>query len=367
MITVFNYHQSDDEMFNTIVDAVGESVRLTVENKRDEKYDEMQRDICSNVAKYIVKDNPRYSKEFEKKGSEILKNANVTKNQTVRENFNAVIAEIINVAIPTTASKAFGDTFMEMHQVGWGDTARFLISSNDLFQVNEIAEGVLRGVLQPIYNDEITVNCGTMEVATSIDWYAVASGNFDWGMFGQRAGASFGGYIMLKAIGALASATTNLGAAYTAAGVTTSQWSSIVERVSSANGGATVYGIGTLNALNKAIPATVGLQYGLGNEVAKEGFLDKYLGARLVPIDQVIVPGTVNTTAQLAIPNDTIYLIATDQYKPVKVVFEGDSVVIETVPQRTTDKTYGVSMQMKIGVAAIVGSKFGAITLPQGD
>lgn len=365
MITVFNYRQSDDEIFNTIVDGVAESIRFTLEEKRDDKYDEMQRAICSNIAKYIVKDTPRYAKDFEQKGSEILKNGNVTRNQTVRDNFNAVIAQIINVAIPTTTSKVFGDSFMEMHQVGWGDTARFLISSNDLFQVNEIAEGVLRGVLQPIYNDEITVNCGTMEVATSIDWYAVASGNFDWGMFGKRAGASFGGYILLKAIGALASATTDLGAAYTAAGVTTTQWSTIVERVSSANGGATVYGLGTLNALNKAIPSEVGLQYGLGTEVAKEGFLDKYLGARLVPIDQVIVPGTVNSTAQLAIPNDTIYLIATDQYKPVKVVFEGDSVVVENVPNRTSDKTYTVSMQMKIGVAAVVGSKFGTITLSE--
>lgn len=363
MIRTFEYKKSEDKMFNDIVDGVLESVNQSLQGITDRKaYDELQENINSNIAKYIVNDT-HFASQFEQKGREILKSPKVTRSAAVRENFNAVIAQIINVIIPTTASRAFGETFMDIHQVGWGDTARFLISSNDLFQVNEIAEGIRRGVLQPIYNNEITVNCTTIEVATSIDWYAVASGNFDWGNFGMRAGRSFEGYTMLKAIAALTSATTELGAAYSAAGVTTAQWSTLVETVSSANGGASVYGIGTLNALNQAIPSTVGLQYGLGAEVAKEGFLDKYLGAKLVPIDQVIVPGTVNTTAQLAIPTDMIFLVATDQYKPVKVVYEGDSVVVETDAVRTTDKTYCIGVQMKIGVAAVVGSKFGTITL----
>lgn len=364
MTSVFNYIKSDEAIFNDIVDGVVESVRYTMEGAQHaQEYKTLQSDINENVAKYLTSDT-RFAAKYEEQGKEILKNPMVTKNSEVRSKFDAVIAQIINVTIPTTASRVYGETFMDVHQIGWGDTARFLISSNDLFKVNEVAEGIRRATLQPVYNNEMTVNCGTIEVATSIDWYAVASGNFDWGMFGMRAGRSFEGYIMLKAIAAMASATTELGVAYSAAGVSTDQWTTLVDRVSAANGGAAVYGLGTLNALNKIIPATVGLQYGLGEEVAKRGYLDRYLGARLVPIDQVIVPGTINTTAQLAIPTDVVYLVAAEQYKPIKVVFEGDSVVCEAIPEYTNDKTYGIRIQMKVGVAAVVGSKFGTITLP---
>ena len=59
-----------------------------------------------------------------------------------------------------------------------------------------------------------------------------------------------------------------------------------------------------------------------------------------------------------------IFMVAADHYKPVKVVFEGSSVAVEWDPKETTDKTYRIGVQMRIGVAAIVGSYAGYITLP---
>lgn len=363
MMTMFNYNRSDDELFNNIVDSVNESVRQSLSGITDRKaYDENQATINEAIAKYVVS-GTRYEAKFESEGPSILRNPNVVKNKTVKENFDAVIAEIINSAIPLTTSEQFGDSFMDVRQIGWGDTARFLISSNDLFKVNEIAEGVQRGILQPIYNNEVTVNCGPIQIATGVDWYLVVSGNFDWGNFGMRAGRSFNGYIMLKAIAALATAIGTQSAAYTQAGVASNTWGALVQRVSAANGGAPVYALGTLVALNQAVPSTVGLQYGLGNEVAKEGFLDKYLTAKLIPFDQFIVPGTVNSTADLGIKDDKIYMVAADSYKPVKVVYEGKSVVVEEDPITTTDKFYGISVTYRVGVAGVIGSKIGIITL----
>jgi hypothetical protein len=48
--------------------------------------------------------------------------------------------------------------------------------------------------------------------------------------------------------------------------------------------------------------------------------------------------------------------------RPIKVVFEGQNVVVETVATETADKTMGMNIQMRIGISAVVGSKFGAIT-----
>lgn len=364
MVATFNYNQSDEAIFNDIVDGSIESLHLYSEGVKDRKsYDELQKDISSNVAKYLT-EGTRYAAKFDECGSEVLRNPNVTRNKDIREKFNAVIAEIINSAIPTTVSHRFGEEFMEVRQIGWGDTARFLISSNELFQVNEIAEGILRGVLQPIFNDEITVNASPIEIATSIDWYQVAAGNFDWGQFGFRAGRSFEGYILLKGMAAMASGTFNAGAEWGQAGFSETTWTELAQMVSSANGGQDVYALGTLTALAQVYPSVTGLQYGLGKEIVDRGHLDRFLGVKLVPIDNFILPGRVNTTGTLGLPNNKIYMIAADQYKPIKVIMEGDSVAVEWIPTETTDKTYRVRVQMRIGVASVLGSRYAEITLP---
>ena len=47
----------------------------------------------------------------------------------------------------------------------------------------------------------------------------------------------------------------------------------------------------------------------------------------------------------------------------IKVVFEGNTVSVEKDPQFAADHTYGFTVDMRMGMDAIVGSKIGAITL----
>lgn len=360
MMTMFNYNRKDAD-FNEIID---ECLALFNENIEGQSADYKERNKILNaaIAKYAVS-GTRFESMFEEKGVEIFKDPRVTKNAEVRDNYNVVVSEYINSALPSVTSKLYNQFFAEIRQVGWGETAKFEVTSNELYQVNEVAEGVNRGVLQPIYNNEFTVNCKVTEVAAGIDWYPVAAGVFDWGDFGRRYTMSFQSYIQLKIMKALTAATNQIGAAYQAAGVDTTNWTNIVDRVSAANGGMPVVALGTLAALNKVIPSTVGLQYGLGSEIVKEGKLDRYLATELIAIDQAMVPGTVNTTAQLLLPTNKIYFIARGAYKPVKVVFEGTSSVVEAIPDECTDRQYKIRIQEHVGVDAVVGSKFGTITL----
>lgn len=364
MYQVYNYNRSDNEQFNDIVD---EAIYLASCNMSGKElpadYEERNKALNTAICRYAV-EGTRFESKFEKEGVSIMKSPVVNKNADVYQNYNVVIAEIINAIAPTVVSRAYTRYLTEVRQVGWGDTARFIVKSNALFQVNEIAEGVNRGVLQPIYNEEYVVNCKTIEIATSIDWYAVASGvAIDWGDFAYRAGRSFEEYIMVKIVMAMAQVSEIAGEAYTINGVDTEDWTTLADRVSAANGGARVYAVGTMAALNQAIPSTVGLQYGLGEEVAKDGFLNRYLGVPLFPIDQAIRGTKVNTTADLMIPTNVIYMIASDANKPIKIVFEGDSVTVERIPDETTDKTYWIRIQMKLGIGVILGSKIGTINL----
>lgn len=363
MMEMFNYNRKDQD-FNDIIDEAVAFAAAQLEGRTIADKDARLKSLNNSLVRHITKDT-RYEAMFTTEGTAMMKDPRVYKNADVLENFNAVVAEVINSILPMVASNDFARYFAEVRQVGWGDTARFIVKSNELYKVNEIAEGVNRGVLEPIYNNEFTVDAKVITVAASVDWYAVAAETFDLGDFGLRYARSYEGYIFLKIIKAMTAGTTQLGGAYTATGFSNQNWSTLIQRVSAANGGAPVYAIGTLSALNKVVPSVVGLQYGLGKEIADKGYLDKYFGARLIPVDQVFTPdGAVNTTGAFAVPDDVIYLVAGDMaYKPVKIVIEGNTSVVERDPDYTPDRTYRIRILEHVGVGAVVGTKFGSLTL----
>ena len=83
----------------------------------------------------------------------------------------------------------------------------------------------------------------------------------------------------------------------------------------------------------------------------------------LIVLDQALKFNTVNTTAEFALPNDMIYFLPVYGDKPVKLVYEGDNILVERDAHQTPDKTYRVRIQERVGVAAIVGSKIAALKL----
>ena len=170
------------------------------------------------------------------------------------------------------------------------------------------------------------------------------------------------GYIFLKAVKGMTQATTDFGAAYTTNGVSVQLFGTLRERVSAANGGMSVVAIGTAIALsNCSLGGNYQVQ--IGEEMNKVGYLDQYLGVPLIGINNVLVPGTTNGAATLALPDNRIYLIPVGGARPVKIVFEGDEISVAFNPDETSDRRYGISVELRVGVAAVVGPKYGTIIL----
>lgn len=166
----------------------------------------------------------------------------------------------------------------------------------------------------------------------------------------------------MKAVKGMTEAATKFGSAYSANGVTPELFGDLRDKVSAANGGAQVVAIGTRVALSH-LSLEGNFQVQIGEEMNKVGYLDQYLGVPLIALANPLVPGTTNSTAKLALSNDVIYLVPMMGDRPVKIVFEGDEITVAFDPTHTSDKRYGISVEMRIGVAAICGSKYGIINL----
>lgn len=180
---------------------------------------------------------------------------------------------------------------------------------------------------------------------------------FDLGEFIYKVGVSFNAFISEMIINAItADIKANIGVSipYFTNGFTTQKFTTLVDRLSAANGGAHIKAYGTLPALSAVIPSgaagstIANMQMELGEEWSKVGHVGKYMGVDLVRIPPILLPNTVNTSALFGIPSDTVFLFADGGYKPVKLVFEGQAVTIDIIPTESPDKEMGVDIQMRI-------------------
>lgn len=362
----FNYHRERyDEEFNNLVDGALELARTTFEGKKASDYEDKNKTLLEGIAKFCVTHTP-FEALYEDKGLAIFNRPTVTNNSAIRDNFDAILAQVVTAVVPEVVNDDFERYVAEIHQVGWGDSARFIIESNDLFKVNQKAEGVRKGVDQPMYNREYTVNAHQIDINTHIEWYQFASGKMDMGNFALKIARSFEAYIFLKVVAGMTSAMTKFGAGYRANGVTPTLWGNLKQKVSAANGGMNVIAIGTEVALSNAYQGNATNMFGvaIGGEMNAKGYLGEYLGVNLIALKNVLVPGTTNTTnPQLVLPDDIIYFIPVGGDKPVKIVFEGDEVSVAYDPLNTSDMRLGLTISLHVGLGIVCGRKFGCIDL----
>lgn len=327
----------------------------------DNSYDEENRKYMETLVRYCVKKAGYDVSNFQMSN---IKDPTIHNKTVFKETFQAILAQVMTPIVPALVSAAFME-MSDVANIGFGDTAKFDVRSNDTFYVTNMAEGVLNGSVQRLYNKELVVNATPYNIKTTVNWYHVASGLFDFGYFVDRIGYSFANYVSEMVIQAITKdITTNIAASspYFTNGFTTNKWTTLIDRLSSANGNARISAFGSLSALSAIIPTQTGLQNGLGEEWTRVGYLESYMGTPLIRVPQILLPNTVNTTALFGAPNDTIWLFAEGGYKPVKLVFEGQAITKDFIPTESVDKEMGIDVTMRIGQGFVAASKYGAIT-----
>ena len=352
------------EVLDNIVASFGQimDMRTSKEFANSEDYKMKNKLLSEAIAKYCFEEN---GKEYT--GLDMLKNA-MNRKASFKETFDTVVAAMITPILPKLTSDRY-QTLYDVTQVGFGDNAKYTVESNELFIVQEGAEGIARGGIQTMYNTEYTVKASKKTITVGLDWYHMASGVLDWGNWGLKIARSFEAYInasVIKSLEKVIKTPDELKshgiAGYVANGISDTNWLTVARNVRLANGDAPVYAMGTDLALAEVLPeATEGFRFGSTDDYVVKGHLPMYKSVPLIGIDNALVPNTINGTPKTTVADDYIYMIALGGYKPVHVVFEGDTVQVNEDGVNSTDNTYAMTIDVRIGVDVIVGSKFGAI------
>lgn len=364
MRQMFSYNKFNEEKADSLVMAFSALTSRSLEGQtlhNSEEYKEANALFSKNIVEYCLEGSGAVYNDIED-----IKNPMVYSNPFFKSRFATILAQAITPVVPTVVSAGYNELF-EVHQVGFGDNAKYTVDSNELYIVNDMAEGIKRGGQQTIYNNEYSVSASRKQISVFVDWYLVASGVHDWGQFGKKIGASFNAAIQNMVVKTMTSVITDAAShgigGYIQNGFSDEAWVKLARNVQLANGNSQVYALGTQVALSKILPEAAAFRFGPDSDIVVDGALPAYKRIPLIELDNALLPNTINGTPETIVADDFVYMIAMGSYKPCKVVIEGNMVQVAEDALNAKDHCYNMTIDMRIGADCVVGSKFGYMTL----
>ena len=101
----------------------------------------------------------------------------------------------------------------------------------------------------------------------------------------------------------------------------------------------------------------------LGAEYIRAGYIGQFMGVRLMPMQDAIVPGTQNSSPATVLPRNRIWLMASNAYKPLTICYNSESPLqIEIEPMQSANLEIGVNVTFAIDMVALVNSKIATIS-----
>lgn len=345
----------------------------------EQGYSEMNRDTKERLFLYAAARTCSVSGEVAPADyQDFLKNQKkFMSDRTFLKVLAGIIRDIITPVLPITMSNALG-YLAETVNVPLGETYELDVASNDIFAFEDDSWGASRSKPSNyLYTRTTTLNPTPRTCKVTVKWYQMVGNDIDLGRFFNSIAAGMVSKITALTMVQMANAVTdglipsNLQFTNTSA-----NWVTAAARVSALNGTGyyNTIAIGHPSALTKALPSGMvnassvnldaALATMLGVEWARYGYLGEYMGVRMMPLVDAIVPGTQNTSMISLVPNDKVWMMASNGLKPVYIGMEdGTPIEIQLDPRETGDMTLDIITTMSIDAKAVFGSKLAQITM----
>lgn len=264
---------------------------------------------------------------------------------------------LVEELIPTIIDEGFKDedvvfSLVDYRNIADGDEQEFEIEGNSLFVVADAAAGI-KGVRRQRIDEsqKLTVKTSMKIVRVYEELNRLLAGRISFDTFVDRVTKSFKQQILAdayKAIDAIATDTVGLNSDLVVAANASGAEDALLKLVAhvEAATGKTARIYGTKAALRKVPNAVVADE--AKSDLYNMGHFGKFNGTDMVGLRQVHKPGTTT----FALNDSKVFVIAGDD-KPVKVVNEGEGLMIEGDPTDNQDltKEYVYGQPMGVGVA----------------
>lgn len=273
---------------------------------------------------------------------------------------------LVEELIPAIIEEGFKEedaifNLVDYRNVADGDEAEFTVEGGSYFVVADAAAGI-RGVRRQRIDDTQTIRVKTSTKIVRIyeEMARLMSGKVSLEKFADTIAKNFKQEVLrdaYKAINAISKNTAGLDENYVVAGTGTGDENAIIElvqHVEAATGKpARIYG--SKAALRKVTTAVVSDE--AKGDLYRMGYYGKFNGTEMIELRQAHRAGT----SEFLLDDSKLYVIAGDD-KPIKVVNEGEGILIEGNAGDNADLTQEYVYGQSFGTAVICGQKMGVFT-----
>ena len=286
--------------------------------------------------------------------------------------------EVIIPILPAVYSEALSD-FAETVEIELGQTYAVSIGSNDIPVFQDSSWGASRSVPRNrFYSRDYTLNPTPKSCWITAKWMQLVGTNMDFGVFFANMVAGMYAKTMGMWNEAMTTATEDTSLIPTNLNFTfnNQNWVKGANKIAALNNTtiSDVFATGGTVALSKVLPNTVtgstnvnmdaAIATLLGADYTKAGYLGEFMAERLMPMRDVIIPGTQNTTVETMLSENDIWMLAGNGRKPLTIGYtSGTPISIEMDPTRTGDFEIGLNLTIALDSVATFASKIAHFTV----
>jgi len=268
-----------------------------------------------------------------------------------------IIEEALDILVEEGLKGQF-DMFVETVVLEHGDTKVFTVKENRLFNVAVIADGIGADIRRDrLDTGELTVRTKIYGVAVYEELSRVLAGRADFTELVNNVSKSYEAKIQNQIYEAIYASYDALGATYAKSGTfSEAVLDELIAHVEASTGMEAMI-LGTKSALSK-------IQYAKESNNSTDahnqfGFYGKYHGTDMMVVKQAHKHGT----QEFAIDNKFLLVVPKSPDKFVKLVLEGDSMIIEGQPENRKDLQNEYTFIKKAGITVLSSSKYGIYRL----
>ena len=299
---------------------------------------------------------------------------NFYKNSTFLKVLQGLYQEIVYPILPRVYSEAVS-VFADVVEVGFAETYQVSIGSDDIPIFQDSAWGASRSVpANRFYSKDITLNPQPKTAEIRMKWHQLVGNNTDFGRFFANLSAG----LYAKTMGmfnavltALASDTTKIPSSliYTFGSV---NWVTLANKLAALNNTSinNIRAFGNAVALSKVLPTQqtgssntamdAALATLLGADYLRSGYMGQYMGVGLYPLQDAIIPGTLNTILDY----QKVWLMASNALKPMTICYNSAtpiSINIDAYDNAAFELIFNLTIALD--AVAVVADKMGYVTI----
>jgi hypothetical protein len=313
---------------------------------------------------------PADFEEFKRNGK------NYVNNDLFLKVLMGIYQEILTPILPRVYSEAVG-VFAEVVEVPFGETHMISISSNDIPVFQDSAWGASRSVPRNrFYSKDVVLNPQPRTAQINAKWTQLVGTNTDFGQFFANITAGMYAKTMGLWNAAMSAAIldTSLVPSNLSVTFSTQNWVKLANRLSAVNNTPISNAIawGSYPALAQVLPSDVtgstnvnmdaAIATLLGADYTRAGYLGEFMAVRLMPLVDVIIPGTQNTTVSTMLSDSTAYMMSGNGRKPLTIGYtEGTPITLEVDPSKAGDMEIAINITMGIDSVAVFADHIGVI------